>query len=234
MLVERRLVGAHAEHAEVVRGYWMRHQRLAKERQHGCPSAAVAQRHIPESRRGKARHQNGRAARPHGRQDGIRTGVRMKRRHHHEVDIVGSEIFMRGTCARAPQRIAVRPEHPFGSRRRAGRVLHRTRTPGVCVQSRESIRIAVEARKAVLLRGQIRVRARRSIGQVFSHDQPADVFCVALNEAAQFRLRDRGDGAAVLGEVGEFFPGGARVGRHDDRAEPRAREPQQLKFRCIV
>ena len=68
----------------------------------------------------------------------------MERRQHDLMNFIRLQILMDRRLARAPQRIAVNPEHGFRPRRRTGRELHGARAQRICCQSRQRREIAIE------------------------------------------------------------------------------------------
>ena len=77
-------------------------------------------------------------------------------------------------------------------------------------------------------------RRRRRAIVVRGHGDEAEILRGAIDEIGEFRLRDRGDRAAMIGEIGELVERRARIGRDRHGAEIGAGVPGDQRLQAIV
>jgi len=155
----------------------------------------------------------------------------MEQRQVKEMDVFRAEVFILRANARASKRVRMRPEHRLGTRGRSGRALKTERHPliagtrgercGMCIHRIEQPESwQVVAGRCAIVR--VRHTGAGNGRYRFGH------------EADKLRLRDRADGAAVFGKIGQLVQRRLRIGRHGDLAGIRASELGDDRFRTVI
>ncbi|MGY4628288.1 hypothetical protein ACVWY3_006044 [Bradyrhizobium sp. USDA 4486] len=138
---------------------------------------------------------------------------------------------MRGVDLGAPQRVGVGPQHRLRPRRRARGVLHAARRERVGRTFGTVGTVGEQRFKAVAARHRLH---RRRAGIMRGHGHPADVAAIPRDDLRIGRLRDRGDRAAMIGEIFDLGRRRAGVGGDCDGAQLDTGKPGQHRLDAIV